>query len=281
MKIKTAAVIIVVLASLCFAAEEKVVFTIDGMTCNGCVNKITTSLKKVDGIKSVDVTLKPGKATVLYASEKTDPEVIMKTIASMGYKVKADHAVVSNTANTNTKTKQVKAKPFSITNKQTSAQKTSKGCSKKCSASSACKVNETAMKCGSHSKDATTAKSMSSASSELTAKDDHFCPTLHKSTALIEFHKAMHPLHKALNNGDYQKIRDGFTALSSNIETVKQMKYDASFKANPKEFEKKRKELAKRVKKLGKAVKDSDDKRLVKEFDKMHEAYIALGSICN
>jgi len=48
-----------------FAADvTKSTLKVEGMTCDTCVEKITTELQKVDGVKKVTVDLEAGQATI-------------------------------------------------------------------------------------------------------------------------------------------------------------------------------------------------------------------------
>ena len=69
-----------------FAGEKKVEIKVDGMTCNGCVNKVKTSLEKTTGVKSAEVSLKSNSAVVLYDDSKTDESSLKKAINSSGFK---------------------------------------------------------------------------------------------------------------------------------------------------------------------------------------------------
>lgn len=71
-------------------------FAIEGMSCEGCVNNITSALKVVPGVKSVEVSLKDKKATVSAAGVPT--QAIEDTISKAGYKaqlITAAHPPVS------------------------------------------------------------------------------------------------------------------------------------------------------------------------------------------
>lgn len=37
--------------------SKEVVITLEGLSCNGCVNSVTTALMMVDGVEQADVTL--------------------------------------------------------------------------------------------------------------------------------------------------------------------------------------------------------------------------------
>ncbi len=68
------------------AGEKKVEIKVDGMTCNGCVNKVKTTLEKADGVKKAEVSLTENSAVVLYDDSKTDEASLKKTINSTGFK---------------------------------------------------------------------------------------------------------------------------------------------------------------------------------------------------
>jgi copper chaperone len=65
-------------------ATEAREFAIEGMSCEGCVNTITTTLKAIPGVKSVDVSLKDKKATVV--ADRVSPEAVEDAVAKAGYK---------------------------------------------------------------------------------------------------------------------------------------------------------------------------------------------------
>lgn len=62
--------LIILLLSLTFvisvsaADVTKTTIDVNGMTCNACVDKVTSELQKVEGVKKVSVDLESGKATV-------------------------------------------------------------------------------------------------------------------------------------------------------------------------------------------------------------------------
>lgn len=59
-------------------------FAIEGMSCEGCVNTVTSALKAVPGVKSVEVSLKDKKATVV--ADRVSSQTIEDTVAKAGYK---------------------------------------------------------------------------------------------------------------------------------------------------------------------------------------------------
>ncbi len=81
-----ALVFVFALTLVSFAGEKKVEIKVDGMTCNGCVNKVKASLEKTDGVKTAEVSLKSNSAVVLYDDSKTDESSLKKAINSSGFK---------------------------------------------------------------------------------------------------------------------------------------------------------------------------------------------------
>jgi len=55
------------------SAELKTVdISVAGMTCDACVNKVKTSLQKVEGVKEAAVNLDNNNAQVVYDANKTN-----------------------------------------------------------------------------------------------------------------------------------------------------------------------------------------------------------------
>jgi copper chaperone CopZ len=63
-------------------------FAIDGMRCEGCVNTITSAVKVVPGVQSVEVSLNDKEATVVGDTTVLRSGTIEKTISDAGYKAK-------------------------------------------------------------------------------------------------------------------------------------------------------------------------------------------------
>jgi len=53
------------------------------MSCEGCVNNVTSALKAVPGVKSVEVSLKDKKATIV---AEVPSQTIEETVNRAGYK---------------------------------------------------------------------------------------------------------------------------------------------------------------------------------------------------
>ena len=63
-------------------------FTVDGMTCGGCVGAVKIRLKDTPGVKDFEVSLEEGEAIVTYDPELTDPETIAASITESGFEAK-------------------------------------------------------------------------------------------------------------------------------------------------------------------------------------------------
>jgi len=62
------------------------IFHIEGMTCNGCANRVTRALQEVPGVKSVRVSLAEGTAEI-DAAEAIAPGSLIAAVEKKGYKV--------------------------------------------------------------------------------------------------------------------------------------------------------------------------------------------------
>jgi copper chaperone len=69
-------------------SNEVINLTVEGMSCNHCVNSIKTSVGALNGIQKVDVDLAGKKVTVEYDPEKVQVQIIKGTIEDQGYDVK-------------------------------------------------------------------------------------------------------------------------------------------------------------------------------------------------
>ena len=59
---------------------------VTGMTCGGCVSKVTQALTAVPGVAHVDVSL-PGKASIDFDESLTSRERLQSAVKSAGYGV--------------------------------------------------------------------------------------------------------------------------------------------------------------------------------------------------
>ncbi|MEK6926248.1 MAG: heavy metal-associated domain-containing protein [Nanoarchaeota archaeon] len=65
---------------------KKIKINIEGMHCASCAGNIERSLKKVQGVKEVTVSV-IGKKAFVEADEKVSDEELKKAVARTGYKV--------------------------------------------------------------------------------------------------------------------------------------------------------------------------------------------------
>ncbi len=65
---------------------KKLKLTISGMHCASCAGNIERSLKKVEGVKNVSVSLMTNKA-IVEAEESVSEDALKKAVAKTGYTV--------------------------------------------------------------------------------------------------------------------------------------------------------------------------------------------------
>ena len=59
-------------------------YTVVGMTCNGCVNKVTNAVTEIPGVDDVDVDVADGTLEVY---GQVDDAAIRAAVAQVGYKI--------------------------------------------------------------------------------------------------------------------------------------------------------------------------------------------------
>lgn len=62
---------------------------IDGMTCNRCVETVTTALHDLDGVQVVEIDLNPGAVSSarVTAEGPVEPRLLRSTLAKAGFTV--------------------------------------------------------------------------------------------------------------------------------------------------------------------------------------------------
>ncbi len=68
------------------AAASSREFTVEGMSCQGCVDAITDVLTKIPGVKSAKVSLQDKRAVVVATPSEVPTEKILAAITAAGYK---------------------------------------------------------------------------------------------------------------------------------------------------------------------------------------------------
>jgi len=87
-----AIVLALLLGSAAGVAEDRpqdtknATFTIEGMTCGGCVGAVKVQLKRTAGVKEFTVSYEEAQVEVTYDPQVTDPEAIAESITQSGFK---------------------------------------------------------------------------------------------------------------------------------------------------------------------------------------------------
>lgn len=71
------------------AGTEKLEFSIEGMTCNGCASSVLAALEAVPGVKSAEVSLEAKKAIVVADVAHVSAAKIEKAVEDAGYKARS------------------------------------------------------------------------------------------------------------------------------------------------------------------------------------------------
>lgn len=61
------------------------IIKVSGMSCQGCVSSITGALQKINGVESVQVQLKEGRAVVDHDDAKVSADNIAAKIEELGF----------------------------------------------------------------------------------------------------------------------------------------------------------------------------------------------------
>lgn len=68
---------------------ESVSLTVTGMKCGGCEANVTSKLKDIDGVVSVNASNKDNQVDVEFDAEQTSLDVIVNVITDAGFTVEA------------------------------------------------------------------------------------------------------------------------------------------------------------------------------------------------
>ena len=74
------------------ASVRQVVLDVERMTCRACPKTVSTALKDVDGVYSVDATYEPPEAVVRFDPDKTSVETLTQATENVGYPSKPKSA---------------------------------------------------------------------------------------------------------------------------------------------------------------------------------------------
>ena len=65
---------------------KEMTIAVEGMSCNSCVASVKSTLKPMEGVEKVTVSLVDRSATITYNPEKVTPAQVQKAINDIGYK---------------------------------------------------------------------------------------------------------------------------------------------------------------------------------------------------
>jgi copper chaperone len=66
---------------------EKIILTVKGMTCMGCVGSVKNVLEPIPGVTDVEITLDNGKVAITYDPSRTEAGQFRNAINDAGYEV--------------------------------------------------------------------------------------------------------------------------------------------------------------------------------------------------
>jgi copper chaperone CopZ len=67
-------------------AVSDAIIAVEGMSCGACAARVKGTLKEIDGVAAVEVSLADRNVRVRYAKEKVTPERLAEAINKLGYK---------------------------------------------------------------------------------------------------------------------------------------------------------------------------------------------------
>lgn len=70
-------------------AEKKVTLMLEGLHCGHCAETVANGLKKLKGVKSVEVVYTTSKGKVVYDPDVIKVEDMIKAVKDLGYGVKS------------------------------------------------------------------------------------------------------------------------------------------------------------------------------------------------
>ena len=115
------------------------------------------------------------------------------------------------------------------------------------------------------------------------SKGKHHCPDVSERAALNEFHEAMHPMHAALNEKDFEELNECLPSLLKASQALIDYKcegYEKCSEPCKKDFDGRKAELIEAVDGLKEVCKGKDNEKMTANFDVMHEAYITFANTC-
>ena len=87
------------ISTAALAADRTVTLKVEGMTCASCPYMVSSAVKKLKGIKKVDVTLATRKAVVTFDDTQTSVEAITQATFEAGFPSKLDDSTTAPVEN--------------------------------------------------------------------------------------------------------------------------------------------------------------------------------------
>jgi copper chaperone len=66
---------------------SEIILSVTGMTCGGCVNSVQKVLTALPGVQSVEVTLTPAQARVVYEPARIGRAALVQAVIDAGFGV--------------------------------------------------------------------------------------------------------------------------------------------------------------------------------------------------
>jgi copper chaperone len=66
---------------------NEIILSVTGMTCGGCVSSVQKVLAALPGVQSVEVTLTPSQARVVYDATQIDRAALVQAVIDAGFGV--------------------------------------------------------------------------------------------------------------------------------------------------------------------------------------------------
>ncbi|CAF0895172.1 unnamed protein product [Adineta steineri] len=71
------------------SSNTEKVFSVNGMTCQSCVKNIERNVGKIDGVKTIKVSLDEKEARVEFDNSKTSEQAVIDKITGLGFQAQA------------------------------------------------------------------------------------------------------------------------------------------------------------------------------------------------
>ncbi|MFZ3066175.1 MAG: copper ion binding protein [Nitrospirota bacterium] len=65
--------------------EETITLNVRGMSCSQCTKRVEGELKKINGVKNAEASLKEAKVKITFEKSKVTAEQLTEAINNMGY----------------------------------------------------------------------------------------------------------------------------------------------------------------------------------------------------